>query len=137
MSLIRINRNPSGASLRLFSAAWILFGGWGGYMAWRVGATTLADTIWATVAITGIAGLVSPPSIRPIFIGLSIAAFPIGFVVSHVILGVVFYLVMTPIGLCMRLAGRDPLERRRDPGAKSYWKTREGNRPATDYFRQH
>ena len=137
MSLIRINKNPSRGSLRLFSVLWLLFGAWVGFLAWRVDASALAVTIWATVGITGIAGLVSPRSVCLIYIGASYAAFPIGFVVSHVILGVLFYLVMTPVGLCLKILKRDPLERRFDRGAKSYWKARDRARPATDYFRQH
>ena len=137
MSLVRINRNPTRGSLRLFAVLWLVFGAWGGFFAWRVDATTLAVAVWTTVGITGVAGLVSPRTVRPIYIGASVAAFPIGFVVSHVILGAVFYLVMTPVGLCLRMAGRDPLERRIDRGSKSCWKPRDRSRRAEDYFRQH
>ncbi len=36
---------------------------------------------------------------RAVFVGMSYLAWPIGFVVSHVILALVYYLVFTPIGL--------------------------------------
>ena len=48
------------------------------------------------------------------------AVFPIGWVVSHLLLGVVYFLVLTPIGLTLRALGRDPLERRFDQSASSY-----------------
>jgi hypothetical protein len=46
-------------------------------------------------------------------------------IVSPIALGVLFYLVFTPIGLLMRLAGKDPLRLKADPNAKSYWIERE------------
>ena len=45
----------------------------------------------------------------------------LGRIVSPVVTGVVFYGVVTPIGLAMRLAGKDFLRLRRDAGAASYW----------------
>ncbi len=43
------------------------------------------------------------------FIGLLVVTYPIGFVVSTIALAIMFYLVFTPLGLGMRLFGRDPL----------------------------
>jgi hypothetical protein len=45
----------------------------------------------------------------------------LGKVVSPIALGVLFYGVLTPVGLFMRLTGKDPLRQKRDPGAASYW----------------
>ena len=42
-------------------------------------------------------------------------------VVSPIALGILFYLVFMPVGLVMRLAGKDPLRLKFDPAAKSYW----------------
>jgi hypothetical protein len=44
-----------------------------------------------------------------------------GFVMTRVILGLVFFLIVTPIGLLRRLTGGDPLGRR-SRSAESYWK---------------
>ncbi|MBC7957033.1 MAG: hypothetical protein H7Y33_14325 [Cytophagales bacterium] len=46
-------------------------------------------------------------------------------VVSPIALGILFYLVFMPIGLLMRLSGKDPLRLKFDPAAKSYWIERE------------
>ena len=46
-------------------------------------------------------------------------------VVSPVVLGVMFYVVLTPCGLLMRAFGKDPLKRSRDPLAKTYWTLRD------------
>ena len=53
-------------------------------------------------------------------------------IVSPVVLAIVFYLVVTPMGLAMRLAGKDPLRlKARAPGA-SYWIPREPPGPSPD-----
>src|SRR6267378_5362748 len=49
----------------------------------------------------------------------------LGKVVSPVALGVLFYGVLTPLGALMRLTGKDPLRRRREPEATSYWLPRQ------------
>lgn len=49
----------------------------------------------------------------------------LGKVVSPIALGVLFYLVFTPIGLLMRLMGKDPLRLKYDPAGDSYWIRRE------------
>jgi len=49
----------------------------------------------------------------------------LGKVVSPIALGILFYAVITPIGLIIRLTGKDPLRLKFDPDAESYWIPRE------------
>jgi hypothetical protein len=49
----------------------------------------------------------------------------LGKIVSPIALGILFYVVITPIGIIIRLAGKDPLRLKFDPDAKSYWIPRE------------
>ena len=42
-------------------------------------------------------------------------------IVNPVIMGLLFYIVITPAALLLRLAGKDLLRQKRDPGAASYW----------------
>jgi polyferredoxin len=51
-------------------------------------------------------------------------AFCLGFVMTRVLLGILFYGVVTPIGFILRLRGKDLMERKLDRGAPSYWKKR-------------
>jgi len=53
-------------------------------------------------------------------------------VVNPLVLGVMFYGVITPFGLAMRWAGRDPLRKRFDPLAQSYWIERRPPGPAPE-----
>lgn len=56
-------------------------------------------------------------------------------VVNPVVLGLLFVLAVTPVGLVMRLMGKDPLKRRFEPEAASYWIPREDVGPAPETMR--
>jgi hypothetical protein len=56
----------------------------------------------------------------------------LGKVVSPIALGVLFYVVLVPIGSVMRVFGKDPLRLRRDAGAPSYWIPRTPPGPPPD-----
>ena len=56
-------------------------------------------------------------------------------VVSPVILAVMYFGVITPTAALMRLAGHDPMRRRRDPKAASYWIVRDPPGPTPDSMR--
>ena len=64
------------------------------------------------------------------------AALPIGVTVSYIILAIVYYLVVTPIGIGLRMAGVDPIVRRLDRSATSYWAPHEPPAETNRYFRQ-
>ena len=64
-----------------------------------------------------------------------IVALPIGFVLSHVIMAIIFYLVITPIGLVFRLMGRDVLGRRMDRQRRTFWHERGPQRSPASYFK--
>lgn len=49
----------------------------------------------------------------------------LGKVVSPIALGILFYVVITPIGVVIRLTGKDPLRLKFDPDTDSYWIPRE------------
>lgn len=64
------------------------------------------------------------------------AALPIGWTVSHLVLAVVYYLLLTPIGMLRRTLGSDPMTRSLDPSAASYWRSHTQQRDPGRYFRQ-
>ena len=66
----------------------------------------------------------------------SILCFPSVSARSQPAMAVSYYLVLTPIGLVMRLLGHDPLNRRWDRTAKSYWTKRTPPENTERYFRQ-
>jgi len=136
MSLVRINKNPSDRQLLVFGVAWLVFLGLLGWESWSRGRHPAAGTAWILAALVPLAGLLSPRLLRFVYLAMSYAAYPMGFVVSRVVLALVYYLVLTPIGLTMRLFRHDPLCRRFDPEAKTYWIRRNGSKTAESYFQQ-
>ncbi|MBF0179436.1 MAG: hypothetical protein HQM03_05335 [Magnetococcales bacterium] len=53
-------------------------------------------------------------------------------IVSPMVMAVVFFVVVTPIALLMRLLGKDPLRLKKDPAARSYWIVRDPAGPLPD-----
>jgi hypothetical protein len=51
-------------------------------------------------------------------------------VVSPLVLGIMFFAVIAPMGALMRALGKDPLRRRFDPNAASYWVPRQPPGPS-------
>ena len=139
MALIELNRNPSRRELRQFAAIWfpLFFALLGGLVLYAGGSLSVIGTIWAIVAAVCLVGFFVPPFIRTFFIGWMYAAYPIGWVLSNLILATFYFLVITPVGLLIRAFGRDPMQRRTDPAARSYWTRREPDEPMESYLRQY
>jgi len=137
MSLIRIDRNPPPRQLAVFGITWLVFfGAVGGIVLSRGGPPAVTDAIWAAALLVPAIGWMAPRFMRVVYVGMAYLAFPIGFVLSHLLLAAVYYLVLTPIGLLMRVVGYDPLNRRFDAGAESYWSPRDSQENVSRYFRQ-
>ena len=57
-------------------------------------------------------------------------------IVNPIVLGAMFYVVITPVGLLRRLISRDPLSLRRDSARSSYWVVREEPGPSPASMKQ-
>lgn len=137
MALIEIDRDPSPRTLLLFGPLLALFAGLVGVLLrWRFDLPAAATAVW--IAGGGLASLALfvPLLRRPLYLGWVFAAFPVGWVLSHVVLALLYYAVLTPIGLVMRLGGRDVLRRRFDRDADSYWIEYRSRSDTKRYFRQ-
>ena len=135
--MIAIQWNPSTKQLRQFAGIW--FPAFCGLVGWSIGQKTGywsgVEIGWVLAGLLSVGGLVLPALIRPIFVGLILVTFPIGWVVSHLLLGLIFYGVVTPIGLILRISVHDLLQLKK-PGGNSVWKTSVGKTDATRYLRQ-
>jgi hypothetical protein len=145
-NMIEINLRPDDKTLRQFG--FIAFAGFGGVaaLAWfevLIFSFGLGDA--RPIVAGGFAGLgvislllslVYPKANLPIYVGLTIISYPIGFVVSYVIMGTLFYLLITPVGIFFKITGRDTMKRRFEPEAASYWIPVERQRSRESYFKQ-
>jgi hypothetical protein len=75
---------------------------------------------WVIAAVLVPWSLVAPGSIRPFYNAWMRLSLVIGGVMNYVILGIVFFIVMTPIGFVMRIFGHDPMRRAFDRAATTY-----------------
>lgn len=137
--MIEIRRNPSRRELRFFAA--LVFPAFWTVVAllvlFRAGLPRVAIAIGAAAVVISIGGLISPVFMRWIYLGMIYATYPIGFVISHILLAIVYYLVITPIGLALALAGKDPMNRKFEANRETYWLDKEGTADVDSYFRQH
>lgn len=136
MAVIDINRNPSGRELRWFGIMLAGFVGLVGLLFWRPEAAGVATVIWTAGAALTLVFAAIRPARRPIYLGWIYAAYPIGWTVSHLLLGAIYYLLVTPIGLALRAAGRDPLQRAFDRSATTYWTPHDPGGDVARYFKQ-
>jgi hypothetical protein len=135
--MISVQWNPKQRQLRQFAGIWFpafcALVGWS--IARKTGQWHEVQIGWLAAGILSFSGLIYPPLIRPVFVGLILATFPIGWVVSHVLLGAIFYGIVTPLGLILRLTGHDPLQLK-PPTGNSLWKTPVGKTDPASYLRQ-
>lgn len=84
----------------------------------------------------GIASLLIRPLARLLYPAWYFLAACIGIVMSNLIFVVMFYGIFTPIGIIMRIIGRDPLNLKWKKGAASHWIDAPPAPPADHYFSQ-
>ncbi len=80
--------------------------------------------LWTIAAVLFLFGLMTPNFLLPVqkvWMGLAVA---LGWVNTRIILSLIFYTVLTPIGVVMRLF-HDPLDRRLRDARDSYWVRKE------------
>jgi hypothetical protein len=129
-------KEPSTKVLRQFAGLLIVvFSALAVWRWWNDTAGFWTAAVTTAAVLAGVVGLGVPAAVRPIYTGWMIVAFPIGWTVSRVVLAVVFFLVISPIGWIFRLMGRDELRLSRRLQA-SYWVERRQPGGAASYFRQ-
>jgi Saxitoxin biosynthesis operon protein SxtJ len=136
------NWNPDTAARRAFArslvigfpaiAAVFALIGWlktGAVPGWTIGLAGIGAGAGAVLWLL-------PRIARPFYLAWYFLACCIGIVVSNALIAAFYYLVITPIGLVMRLFGRDTMRRRFDRAAKSYWADAERVTDPQRYYRQ-
>ncbi len=134
--MIELNYAPSRKDLRLFAIILVPFSY---FLGWIIRRQFDPDMIgWSiniVLAIAGVTGSIWPEAVKQIFLVWTVLTYPIGWVVSHLVLAIIFFGVFLPIGFTMKCFGYDPLQLR-EKNCDSYWVPLE---PITDqerYFRQ-
>jgi hypothetical protein len=116
---------PSTFDLRVFAVLLCpfcaLIAGW-------IGRWSGIERLWLWVGLAilpfSVLGLIRPLSIQSVYRQWTRVTSPIGRAISIVLLSVIYFVVITPMGFCLRLCGIDAAQRRGDKAAKSYWTDR-------------
>ncbi|MEZ5293100.1 MAG: SxtJ family membrane protein [Vicinamibacterales bacterium] len=131
-----VTRAQTPTTLRQFGLlSLVVFGGMAAWRALTGHVTTGTWVLGGVGGVLGLVGLVRPGWLGPVFTAWMAVAFPIGWVVSRVVLAVLYYLVFTPVAVVFRLMHRDALGRRRRTTA-SYWLPKPQPTDSTQYFKQ-
>ena len=137
MSHFQVNRNPTSRDLRWFGLLLPLFVAVVGAIArWQFGTPDAARIIWSVGAALAAVYWVVPPFRRPILVAWMYAALPIGWTVSHVLMALVYFAVVMPIGLLSRVTRGDTLQRKLHRDARTYWIQRPCRSGTRRYLRQ-
>jgi predicted membrane metal-binding protein len=93
---------------------------------------------WALAIALGFAlvAVVAPKVLAPLNRWWMKFGLLLAHIVSPIALAILFYAVFTPIGVLMRLLGKDPLKLARDKNAATYWTTRTPPGPRPDSMKQ-
>jgi len=88
---------------------------------WKGSAKENGYYLLTIAALFLVSGILMPKilsSVYKIWMGI---AFTLGWFMTRLILSIMFYLIFTPIGVCIRLFGGDLLNKKFDRDTKSYW----------------
>jgi hypothetical protein len=144
--MIEIDLRPDEHTLRQFGYiavvgfAFLATIAWFEWLIFAFGLGAAKPVVVGTFLVLGVLSLgfsfAYPRANLPIYVGLAILAFPIGFVLSYVIMGVLFFGLITPVALFFKLVGRDAMNRSFEPEADSYWVPARAARDRESYFKQ-
>lgn len=107
-----------------------------GLRSWWVGGLSWLMVLLLVVGLgLVVAAVIRPGALAPLnrlWTRLGLVLFH---VVNPLVMLLLFSVAIVPAGLVMRLAGHDPMRRRFDPDAATYWITREPPGPPADSLR--
>jgi hypothetical protein len=104
--------------------------------AWRWFNPVAAFVVRVLAGLIFTFGTLCPGMFRWVHRALVAITAPLGRLISNLLLAMIYFGLITPLSLCFRLVGRDPLARRLQFEAASYWQPRFQVTERSGYFRQ-
>ncbi len=100
------------------------------WLLWWRGKLPIAVGVGVAGAVAGalLAALLQPRWFRGFYRGGMTLSFQVGQVIGKVMLTLFFFLMVTPLGWVLRLAGKDLLQLKRDATAETWWQPAKNNR---------
>ncbi len=134
--MIPIDRDPPPRHLLVFAVGLTILFAAVGALEWRAGSPRAATIVWCCGAVVAGVAFVSRRARRRLYLGWMLALFPVAWLVSYALLFAIYFLVATPTALLMRVLGRDPMQRRFDRDAATYWTPCDPPKDRSRHFRQ-
>lgn len=132
-----LRSRPSKSEMRWFGLILAaVFGVLGAVIAWQTGTRHVSNVLWGIGAFLAVVYYSVPPLRWPMYAGWMRLVTPFGMFVSTVILGIIYFGIMAPIGRVAALFGRDALGRRLEPDRASYWIPHPPDGDSARYLRQ-
>jgi hypothetical protein len=103
----------------------VVFGLIAAWLFWRKHVPIYSVLAAAAAIFFLAAGFLTPQLLRPINLVWLKFGLLLHKIVNPIVMGLLFYVVFTPMGFIIRLAGKDLLSLKRDSDAKSYWSQRQ------------
>jgi hypothetical protein len=138
MPLIEFNSRPGLDQLRRFASIGLplVLSGLAA-LAWRRGFPDATYACAILAALTFTLGRMRPQWFRPLYVASLTVSYPFAWLLGYLLLAAVYFLLIAPIGLILRLVRHDPLARSFDREAQSYWVARSASDDRQRYFRQY
>jgi hypothetical protein len=107
--------------------------------AWRLWVSdevALAAFYALAAVIVGLVGAARPRWLAPVFTAWLMLVFPIAWVVSHLVLALLYFGLITPLAVAFRICRRDVLDRAWPARQDSYWRDKPAAEQLDRHFRQ-
>ena len=135
--MIAKERKPSHGELRWFGLVLLAVFGVFGLLVRARGGETAPIALWMVGGVLAIAYYSVPALRRPLHGAWMRLVYPLSWLVSHLLLGGIYFLVLTPLGFLMRIVGHDPLRRRPPPSDRSsYWLVQRSSDKVARYYQK-
>ena len=107
----------------------------GFYLLWK--GRNYSEYVFILAAAFLITGFIFPSVLKPVYKAWMVVAVMMGFMMTKIIMVIIFYMIVTPIGIIASIIGKNFLDMKIDKKAKSYWMVRKTVRTEkSDYEKQ-
>lgn len=120
-TMTTLNKNPDKKELRNFGLiTGSLAGGVFGIILPLLFDHAFPTWPWVIAAVLIVWALSVPTTLKPVYLVWMTIGLALGWVNTRIILGIMFYLIILPVGLIRKLLGKDSMARSMTPEMKSY-----------------
>ena len=131
-----VDFQPSPHKLRSFGGMFFCFASLlAAWQGWAHERWVIAGFLFAAGVMVASACVFKVSLVRPLYIGMMVASFPMGWLTSLVLLATVYLALVTPLAVLFRCLGRDPLRLRPSPHRTTFLELKPAPANKETYFR--